>query len=420
MADIYAAQDSELERPVAVKLLSERFADDPGIRARFEREALAAAKLSGHPHIATIYDVGDADGRPFIVMELLRGGTVADRLRTGPVPPERALTWLAQAASALDAAHAEGIVHRDVKPANLLLDDNDDLHVTDFGIARILDEAAGGATATGTVLGTAGYLSPEQARGAEATPASDVYGLGIVAYELLTGGRPFERAGITAEASAHVNEPVPPASERAELPPPVDAVFARALAKDPAYRYGSAQDFVDDLHEALLGETTTATVAAVPPPAAATVAARRRAVARRRLVPAAAGGLLLAGGIAAAFLLASGGESKRAPAPVRTTHRSSNRASTPAVVPPPSPSPAPAPPAAPRKGKGKGKKKGHFKHGKGHGKAEGEQGEGDQQGQTLTNVTTSLSTTAPVTTETISTAPTTVDTTTTVPTGTTP
>src|SRR5436190_17316388 len=179
MADIYAAEDTELGRRVAVKVLSERFAEDPDIRERFKREALAAARLSGHPSIATIFDVGETEGRPFLVMELVDGGSLADRIEAGPIPAEQALAWLGQAASALDAAHAAGIVHRDVKPSNLLLDPQEDLKITDFGIALVVDEAATRATVTGTVLGTAGYLSPEQAAGQRATAESDIYALGV-------------------------------------------------------------------------------------------------------------------------------------------------------------------------------------------------------------------------------------------------
>ncbi len=238
MGEIFVADDETLGRKVAIKLLAERFARDESIRQRFTREALAAARLSGHPNIVTIFDVGDAEGRPFIVMEYLPGGTVAERARGGPVSHEQALAWLAQAAEAIDEAHRHGIVHRDVKPANMLLDDRGGVHMGDFGIARVMDETSAGMTVAGTVLGTAGYLSPEQARGEPATPASDVYGLGVVAYELLTGGRPFQGGSTTAEAAAHIHEPVPPASGRGVgLPASVDRVFERALAKDPARRY---------------------------------------------------------------------------------------------------------------------------------------------------------------------------------------
>lgn len=268
MGEILLAEDLELGRKVAVKLLGERFARDEALRRRFRREALAAARLSGHPHVVTIFDVGEWQDRPFIVMEYLPGGTLGERARAGIVPRKQALIWLEQAAGALDAAHAEGIVHRDVKPANLLLDSREEIQVADFGIARVVDDSTGAMTAAGTVLGTAGYLAPEQARGEEATPASDRYALGVVAYELLTGGRPFERGSATAEAAAHIHEEVPPASERGVgLPRQVDDVFERALAKDPARRYRSGAEFLEALHNALSTRTESTRILPAPPPA---------------------------------------------------------------------------------------------------------------------------------------------------------
>jgi len=268
MGQIYLAEDRELGRKVAIKVLDDRFAGDDQLRERFKREALAAARLSGHPHVVTIFDVGDSQGRPFIVMEYLPGGTLGDRTRQGPVESADALSWLGQAAEALDAAHELGIVHRDVKPPNLLFDARDELVVADFGIARIADDTFTGMTAAGTVLGTAGYLAPEQALGQPATPASDRYALGVVGYELLTGGRPFERQSETAEAAAHIHEPVPPASERQlGLPRGVDRVFERALAKDPRERYSSGAEFVSALGSALEArEASTRLRPAAPPP----------------------------------------------------------------------------------------------------------------------------------------------------------
>src|SRR5919204_2646320 len=280
MGEIYRVTDATLGRAVAVKLLAERYSEDEAIRQRFTREALAAARLSGERNVITIFDVGEWDGRPFIVMEYLGGGSLEGRLRDGGAQePDQALTWLEQAATALDAAHREGVVHRDVKPANLLLDREGNVHVADFGIAR----AAGldSLTMTGTVLGTAGYLSPEQARGEAATEASDRYALAVVAFELLSGRRPFENDSMTAEASAHVNAPVPSIYELCkELPPQVDAVFQRALAKDPAARYPTAAEFVAALRRAL-SPATAATRALAPAHAAR--APRRRNV----LLPAA-------------------------------------------------------------------------------------------------------------------------------------
>jgi tetratricopeptide (TPR) repeat protein len=314
MGEILLAEDRELGRKVAVKLLDERFARDEGLRRRFRREALAAARLSGHPHVVTIFDVGEWRERPFIVMEYLPGGTLAERARGGRVPLDQALVWLEQAATALDAAHAESIVHRDVKPANLLLDAREDVHVADFGIARVVDDSTGSMTAAGTVLGTAGYLAPEQARGEEATPASDRYALGVVAYELLTGGRPFERGSATAEAAAHIHEDVPPASERGVgLPRQVDDVFARALAKDPGHRYRSATEFLQALQTAVNTPTESTRILpaapappAPPPPPAHETASRRRG---RSPVPLVAG--ILLAGLTAGILVAAvttGGE----------------------------------------------------------------------------------------------------------------
>ena len=276
MGEIFRAEDSELGRVVAIKVLAERYARDPSLRQRFTREALAAARLSGDPRTVTIFDVGEWEGRPFIVMEHLDGGSLEDRLRSSPPSTDEALDWLTQAAAALDAAHAKGVVHRDVKPGNLLLADDGSLRVADFGIAS----AAGlqSLTMTGTVLGTAGYLSPEQAQGERATPASDRYALAVVAYELLTGGRPFESESPTAEATAHVQAEVPSVS------PQLDPVFRRAMAKDPEERYPSAAAFVEALREALEGGATTTRVlpvAAAPLAVAAHRGAGARGAARR-------------------------------------------------------------------------------------------------------------------------------------------
>ena len=252
MGEVYVARDRELERLVAIKALDASLDDEPEARARFKREALAAARLSGHPNVVTIFDIGESEGRPYIVMEYLTGGTVAGTSRRNPVARTHVLRWLHEAASALDAAHSAGVVHRDLKPSNLLLDSEGNVHVADFGIARVAGEATLGLTATGQVIGTAGYLSPEQAVGGEVTSASDLYALAVVAYELLAGSRPFARDSDSAEIAAHVHEPVPPASLRAPgLPPQVDEVFERALSKTPGERYPTAGRFVDALERAL-------------------------------------------------------------------------------------------------------------------------------------------------------------------------
>ena len=322
MGEILRAEDSELGRTVAIKVLAERFARDPSLRQRFTREALAAARLSGDPSTVTIYDVGEWQGRPFIVMEYVDGGSLEDRLRAGRPSTDEALDWLGQAAAALDAAHAKGVVHRDVKPGNLLLTSAGALRVADFGIAS----AAGlqSLTITGTVLGTAGYLSPEQARGEKATPASDRYALAVVAFELLTGSRPFESESPTAEATAHVQAEVPSVS------PQLDPVLQRGLAKDPAQRFPTATAFVAALRSALGDGDATTRVLPVghrspwPLIAAIVVAA-----------------LLAGAGLAA--VLARGGDDSTAP---RTTVPPTTAPQPPPPAPPP-PAPPPPPPPPP-------------------------------------------------------------------------
>ena len=314
MGDIYRATDSLLGRPVAIKILAERYAQDDAVRERFTREALAAARLSGQPNTVTIFDVGEHAGRPYIVMEHLGGGSLNDALRDGRAQSaEAAFRWLEQAARALDAAHARGVVHRDVKPANLMLDNDGNVHVADFGIAS----AAGmdSLTLTGTVLGTAGYFSPEQALGERATPASDRYALAVVAFELLTGRRPFEADSPTAEASAHVNAPVPSVSGAADLPRELDPVFERALAKDPARRYQSCADFVGALRAAFAdaaGQTRELAAAPAPPPA-------YRGPRRSSAWPLLAALLLFGavGGALLAYFLTRGGDEQAAPPATR-------------------------------------------------------------------------------------------------------
>jgi eukaryotic-like serine/threonine-protein kinase len=319
MGDIYRATDSVLGREVAVKILADRYAQDKPVRERFTREALAAARLSGEPNIVTIFDVGEHNGRPYIVMEHLSGGSLDDVIRSGGAqPPQRVFTWLEQAARALDTAHARGIVHRDVKPGNLLLDRERNVYVADFGIAS----AAGmdSLTMTGTVLGTAGYLSPEQAQGERATPASDRYALAVVAFELLTGSRPFEADSPTAEAAAHVNAPVPSISARADLPRELDRCFERALSKDPARRFPTCAEFVAALRSAFAEAAgQTRQLAPVPPTAATrTLPPPRRSSSAWPLLI----GLIVAGAVAGAllayFLTRGGSSSPSAPTTIIT------------------------------------------------------------------------------------------------------
>src|SRR4051812_22576375 len=298
MATVYAAHDTLLGREVAIKVLHPHVIGDAEARERFSREARAAARLSDHPHVVTIYDIGESDGTPFIVMELMSGGSVADRLRQGPIPQRIALRWLEEAASALDHAHKHDIVHRDVKPANLLLDQRDRLGVADFGIARMATDRAG-LTQTGLVLGTAAYLSPEQASGRPAIAASDRYALAVVAFELLTGERPFKGDTVAAQALAHA-ETAPPAASaiNPQLPRAVDRVLRRGLDKDAALRWGTAGRMVEALEDALAQEQTRPIAA----PAAAPAQPRR--VPTKLLAGAAA----LIAGAAIAFFALSGGD----------------------------------------------------------------------------------------------------------------
>jgi tetratricopeptide (TPR) repeat protein len=301
MASVWEAHDELLDRPVAIKVLASHLTEDDRARRRFAREARTAAGLSSHPHVVTIYDVAEYDGRSFIVMELLRGGTLADRLRSGEEVPHRvALRWLQEAGEALDAAHELGIVHRDVKPANLLLDIKGRLAIADFGIARLgLEDQI---TQTGQVLGTASYLSPEQAVGDPATPASDRYALAVVAFELLTGSKPFEAESFAAQARAHVEDEPPLASERdLDVPPAVDPVLLRGMAKEPDERWESAAAMVRALDDALArprrrGAAAPTRTVAAPPARRGWGAGALVAVAALLLVVAGAAALLTNGG----------------------------------------------------------------------------------------------------------------------------
>ena len=336
MGEIYRAEDELLGRTVAVKVLAKRFSADEALRGRFTREGLAAARLSGEPNTVTIFDVGEHEGRPFIVMEYLRGGSLEDRLREhGAQDPGRALAWLDEAGAALDAAHLHGVVHRDVKPGNLLLAGDGTVRVADFGVAS----AAGldSLTMTGTILGTAGYLAPEQARGEPTTPATDLYALAVVAFELLTGQRPFQADNPTAEAAAHVHAEVPAVSERGDLPHELDPIFRRAMAKDPAERYPSSADFVSALREAL--RTAGATTREFVPGPAPT--------GKRFPLPALIGGGLLAAslvGVGLAAALTRGDDGQPTAQTVTSTVRGETRTETVVTTAPATTQQEPAPP----------------------------------------------------------------------------
>ncbi|MEO8054237.1 MAG: serine/threonine-protein kinase [Acidobacteriota bacterium] len=244
MADVWRAVDVKLARTVAVKVIHASYAEDPHFAERFLREARVVASLE-HPNILPVYDFGEEDGMPFLVMPHLAGGTLRERLRGAPAPPGLAAAWIGQLADALDAAHAAGVLHRDVKPANVLLGKDDRVFLADFGIAKMA-ETATGLTATGIVVGTPLYMAPEQAQGRPASPATDRYALAVVAYEILAGRPPFEGDNPLSLMHQHVSNPAPALSSRVGgLPAGLDAVLAAALSKDPAYRPPTCRAFAD-------------------------------------------------------------------------------------------------------------------------------------------------------------------------------
>jgi serine/threonine-protein kinase len=262
MSNVYRATDLTLERTVAVKILAEHLSDDERFVARFRREALAVAKLI-HPNIVQVYDTGIDDGRHYIVMEYVEGRSGAQILqRQGPLSPETAAEAGVQACAGLDYAHRRGIIHRDVKPGNLMVVGGPvgggpmTVKLTDFGIARALAQTR--ITQVGSVVGTAAYLAPEQVRGEEATPATDVYALGVVLYQFLTGRLPYEGSTLAELAVRQQNErPLPPSTYNDEVPETLGGAVLRALEGDPSRRYASADELAGGLQLGLQGEDVT-------------------------------------------------------------------------------------------------------------------------------------------------------------------
>jgi eukaryotic-like serine/threonine-protein kinase len=265
MSEVYRGFDAELRRPVAIKRLRPDLAMNPVFRARFRREAQAAGRLS-HPAIVAVYDTGEereaaGPSIPFIVMELIEGRSLRDALRKeGNVSPVRALELTAQVLDALSCSHAAGIIHRDIKPGNVMLTNARTVKVADFGIARAVSDSSGTATMAGTVIGTAQYLSPEQGRGEAADVRSDLYSVGCMLYELLVGEPPFSGDSMVSIIFQHISEPPAAPSDKGEnISSDVDAIVVKALAKDPDDRYQSAAEMKADIERVLSGHSPAAT-----------------------------------------------------------------------------------------------------------------------------------------------------------------
>jgi eukaryotic-like serine/threonine-protein kinase len=304
MATVFLAHDEELERPVAVKLLAEHLAGDEDFRARFVREARLAGRLS-HPNIVRVYDAGETDGRPFIVMEYVAGTSLAD---TGRLPAARVVKLGVQACAGLQHAHDAGLVHRDVKPANLLVRTDGVLKVADFGIARAAESTR--HTQIGTLLGTAAYLAPEQIGGDDATPSSDLYSLGAVLYELLAGRPPYSFSSLAELAAKQSEGMIEPVGDLAPgVPREVEAAVMHALARDPQFRPPSAT---------ALGEELAASP--VEHPTQPLAAPRKVSLPRQRTAVWLVGAVVVAA-LAVALGLAGlgGGSSSPPPPPARVT-----------------------------------------------------------------------------------------------------
>jgi tRNA A-37 threonylcarbamoyl transferase component Bud32 len=255
MATVYRARQKS--RDVAIKILPSAMTHDDTFMERFNREAEIVMSLQ-HPHILPVYDFGEQDGMPYIVMAYMRGGTLADVIQRGPMPVHATERMIRQIAGALDYAHNKGIIHRDFKPGNVLLDDQSNCYLTDFGLARMVETSS---ELTGmTILGTPSYMAPEQSEPGEVTRSVDVYALGVTLFQMLTGRVPYEATTPLAVLMAHVQQPIPNVhSFRSDLPDGMEIVIAKAMAKSPEARYKSTKELADELTQTVEGKTVTAT-----------------------------------------------------------------------------------------------------------------------------------------------------------------
>ena len=360
MAEVRDGWDIRLDRPVAVKLLHPAISVAHDNRRRFEIEARAAASLN-HPHIVAVHDSGDHAGTPFIVMERLSGRTLADELGQGPLAQGRVRAILDDVLSALTAAHAAGILHRDIKPANILLTPSGGVKVADFGIAK---SAATPATMTGQIVGTMAYLSPNRIAGRPASVADDLYAVGAVGYEALSGQKPFPQEDIVALARAIVDTAPPPLQAlRPDVEPALAATIERAMAPDPQWRFPTAEAMRSALytappvmHDNPARPSTRVMAEPLPPPATMAVAAPAGSNRNRRIMYIAAA--LFAIALAAILILFESASSSPTPKPATTQTSVTSSSTTPSAVPPPPPPPAPAQveqqPPGKKKGNGRG------------------------------------------------------------------
>jgi serine/threonine kinase PknH len=327
MGEVYEAYDTDKGRPVALKILADQFSNDVTFRKRFQRESHAAAILQ-EPHVIPIHDWGEIDGSLYIDMRLVHGQTLDELIAKGPLEPSRAVAIIGQVGAALDAAHAEGLMHRDVKPHNIIVTSADFAYLVDFGIAETRGDTR--LTTAGTPIGTFNYMAPERFTDQEATPAVDVYALACVLYESLTGVTPFAGDSLENVIAAHIASPPPrPSGTNPSVPAAFDAVIARGMAKDPDDRYGTAGGLVRAAHRALQGGKPTLAIPSGAAPTGPTVPADRNASHHRRgwvlpTVIAVAAALILGGiGVVIDLLARQGGGSQTLPPPLTGQEHSS-------------------------------------------------------------------------------------------------